>query len=133
MELIGNIITFLNGYIWSAPLIILIVGCSLYFTFRLRFVQIRLVKDMLKNILGGESSDSGISSLSAVWVALSTRIGTGSIAGVAMAIYMGGPGAVFWMWVTTILLSATSLVECTLGQLYKVRIDDEYRGGASYC
>lgn len=123
---------FLNGYLWSMPLIALALGTGLYFTFALRFVQIRRIKDMVTLLIGGQGSEKGLSSFQAFSLALSGRVGTGNIAGVATAITLGGPGAVFWMWVLAILGAATSFVECTLAQIYKVEIDGEYRGGAAF-
>lgn len=133
MDAIGNLISLLDKIVWSDIIVAVIIGASIYFTFRLRFVQIRSFKQMLKACIGGGESESGVSSLQAFWLAVGTRVGVGNIAGVATALYLGGPGSIFWMWVTAILLSVTSLVECSLAQLYKVKVDDEYRGGAMYC
>ncbi len=123
---------FLNGILWSNPLIILALGTGLFFTIATRVLQIRHIKDMVKLLLDGEASEKGLSSFQAFALAISGRVGTGNIAGVATAIALGGPGAVFWMWVLAILGSATAFVECTLAQVYKQEIEGEYRGGVAY-
>lgn len=87
---------------------------------------------MLRLLFDGKSSDKGVSSFQAFAIAISGRIGTGNIAGVATAIAMGGPGAVFWMWVIAFLGSASAFVEATLGQVYKQVINGQYRGGPAY-
>ncbi len=133
MELLGRLIDFLNTYIWSTAMIVFVLGSSIYFSIRLRFTQLRNFKDMAKNVLSSKSSESGISTFSSFCTTMAARVGVGNIAGVAVAIYTGGPGAVFWMWVTAIFLAATSFTECSLGQLYKISVDGEYRGGAYYC
>lgn len=127
------IINYLNDYVWSSAMLVFVIGSSIYFSIRLRFTQVRNLKDMVRNLLSNKNSESGISTFSSFWTTMAARVGVGNIAGVAVAIYMGGPGAVFWMWVTAILLAAVSFTECSLGQLYKIRVDGEYRGGAYYC
>ena len=88
----------LNGIVWSSALVYLCLGSGLYFSIRTRFLQVRHFRHMMKLIFDGRSSDSGVSSFQALAMSLSGRVGTGNIAGVATAIAMGGPGAVFWMW-----------------------------------
>ena len=124
----------LNGYIWSNALIFLCLGAGVYFSIRSRFVQVRQVPEMLRLMLKGEKSPSGVSSFQALTMSLAGRVGTGNIAGVATAIAFGGPGAMFWMWAVAFLGASTSFVECTLGQIYKVRdrLTYEYRGGPAY-
>lgn len=133
MEHIGDLINFLNDYVWSSAMLVFVIASSAYFSIRLRFTQVRNLKDMVRNLTSSQSSESGISTFSSFWTTMAARVGVGNIAGVAVAIYMGGPGAVFWMWVTAILLAAISFTECSMGQLYKIRVDGEYRGGAYYC
>lgn len=128
----GKIIDFLMSVIWSTPLIILCIVAGLYFSIRTRFVQIRLVKTMVLELFRGQSSDKGVSSFQAFSIAISGRIGTGNIAGVATAIAIGGPGAVFWMWLIAFVGASTAYVEATLGQIYKDVRDGEYRGGPAY-
>ena len=125
-------INALNGLIWSNALILLCLGAGIYFSFVTRFVQVRLIKDMVKLLFSGKSSEQGVSSFQAFALALSGRIGTGNIAGVATAIAMGGPGSIFWMWVIAFLGSASAYIEATLGQIYKEVKDGQYRGGPAF-
>ncbi|MBN2897366.1 MAG: alanine:cation symporter family protein [Clostridia bacterium] len=127
-----GIVDFLNGIIWSNALIYLCLLAGIYFSVLLKFPQVRLVKDMTNLLLKGESSDSGVSSFQGFAMALGGRVGTGNIAGVATAIAMGGPGAVFWMWAIAFLGAGSAYIEAALAQVYKERIDGEYRGGPSY-
>ena len=127
-----NFVNTLNGYIWSNALILLALGAGLFFSFKTRFVQIRLFKEMVRLLFSGASSNKGISSFQALSVSLSGRVGTGNIAGVAAAIGFGGPGAVFWMWIVAFLGASTAYIESTLGQIYKEEQDGEYRGGPAY-
>ena len=133
MENLGTIINVLNGYVWSTAMLVFVVVSGVYFSIRLRFTQVRNLRDMVRNLVSNQSSESGISTFSSFWTTMAARVGVGNIAGVAVAVYMGGPGTIFWMWVTSILLAAISFAECSLGQLYKLRVDGEYRGGAYYC
>jgi AGCS family alanine or glycine:cation symporter len=98
----------------------------------MKFPQVRLVKDMVKQLFAGESSDSGVSSFQSFAMALGGRVGTGNIAGVASAIGFGGPGAVFWMWAIAFLGAGSAYIEAALAQVWKDEIDGEYRGGPSY-
>ncbi|RWR06262.1 alanine/glycine:cation symporter family protein [Siminovitchia fortis] len=125
-------VEWLNGVLWSSPLIYLALGIGILFSIMTRFMQLRLVKDMITQLFSGKSSDAGISSFQAMSVALSGRVGTGNIAGTATAIAFGGPGAVFWMWAIAFLGASTAYVESTLAQIYKVKQDGEYRGGPAY-
>ena len=136
-----------NDYLWTYIVISLLVFCALYFTFRSRGIQFRLPGDMLKVVAGrpifshasgghaGEEADGElkkIGSFQAFAVSLSSRVGTGNLAGVASAIFIGGPGAVFWMWMMALFGAATAFVESTLAQLYKRRGRDSYYGGPAY-
>ncbi len=127
-----KIIEAINGVIWSDALIILCLGLGVYFSVVTRFLQVRYLKDMVRLLFGGSSSAKGVSSFQAFAIALSGRIGTGNIAGVATAIAMGGPGAIFWMWVIAFLGSASAFIEATLGQIYKEVKDGQYRGGPAF-
>lgn len=122
----------INGYLWGIVMILLCLGVGLLFTLSLRFFQVRLIKDMVKNLLGGKSSQQGISSFQGFAMALGGRIGVGNIAGVATAICFGGPGAVFWMWVYAFLGAGSAFAESTLAQVWKEEINGEYRGGPAY-
>jgi AGCS family alanine or glycine:cation symporter len=127
-----QIINEINNLVWSNALIILCLGVGIYFSVVTKFLQVRYFKEMIKLLFDGKSSDKGVSSFQAFAIAISGRIGTGNIAGVATAIAMGGPGAVFWMWVIAFLGSASAFIEATLGQVYKQVNNGEYRGGPSY-
>lgn len=127
-----SIVSTINDYVWSYALIILCGFTGIYFSIRTRFLQFRYLKRMIQILFKANDSDKGISSFQAFSLAVSGRVGTGNIIGVATAIAMGGPGAVFWMWIIAILGAASAFVEATLGQLYKQEINGEYRGGPAY-
>lgn len=127
-----QIVNAVNSIIWSNALILLCLGTGIYFSIRMRFLQVRYIKEMVKLLFGGPTSDKGVSSFQAFAIAISGRVGTGNIAGVATAIAMGGPGAIFWMWAIAFLGAASAFVEATLGQLYKEVKDGQYRGGPAF-
>lgn len=133
MDLLNNFVGWANGYIWGIGMLILIGGAGIYFTVGLGFFQFVRFRDMWSRIIEKGDSESGISSFASFCTTMAMRIGTGNIAGVAVAIYSGGPGALFWMIVIGMTNSAVCFTECTLGQLYKIRVDGEYRGGGAYC
>lgn len=122
----------INDVIWSNALIILCLAAGIYFSITTRFLQVRYVKEMVRLLFDGKSSEQGVSSFQAFAIAISGRVGTGNIAGVATAIAMGGPGAVFWMWAIAFLGAASAFIEATLGQIYKEVKDGQYRGGPAY-
>ena len=124
----------INGFLSEKVLIVLIVGLGGYFTIRSRFVQLRHFFHMFAVFRDSLKSSAGqLSSFQALMLSLAGRVGAGNIAGVGIAVTMGGPGAVFWMWVTALVGMSSSFFECSLGQLYK-RCDSDgtYRGGPSY-
>ncbi len=121
----------INEYLWN-PLIVLTLGFGALLTVLTRGVQVRRVPDMLRQLRRGEKSAEGISSFQALALTLSSRVGVGNIAGVPTAIAVGGPGALFWMAVMALLGAATAFVESTLAQIYKSRIDGQFRGGIPY-
>jgi alanine or glycine:cation symporter, AGCS family len=127
-----QIINAVNTVIWSDALIILCLGTGIYFSVATGFLQVRYLKDMVSLLFGNKGSAKGLSSFQAFAIAISGRVGTGNIAGVATAIAMGGPGAVFWMWVIAFLGAASAFVEATLGQIYKQVKDGQYRGGPAF-
>lgn len=127
-----EIVDSLNAVIWSPALVYLCLGAGLFFSIMTRFVQVRLVREMVHLLFSGKASERGISTFQALAVSLSGRVGTGNIAGVAAAIGFGGPGAVFWMWVVAFLGASTAYVESALGQIYKEVDDGQYRGGPAY-
>ena len=113
-----------------------LIGAGIYFCIRTLMVQLRMVPDMFRAITEkpGEFSEGkqGISAFKAFTISAAARVGTGNIAGVAVAITTGGPGAVFWMWMVALVGGATAFIESTLAQLYKVRDEDSFRGGPAY-
>ncbi len=125
-------ISTLNSIVWSPALIYLCLGAGLFYSILTRFAQVRHFKEMCKLMINNNESEKGISSFQALAVSLSGRVGVGNIAGVAAAIGFGGPGAVFWMWVVAFLGASTAYVESTLGQIYKVEENGQYRGGPAY-
>lgn len=127
-----QIVNWLVDQVWSTGLVVFALGAGLFFTVITRFVQFRYFKEMIKLLFEGKSSETGISSFQAFCLSLSGRVGIGNIAGVATAIAFGGPGAVFWMWVMALLGGASAFIESTLSQVYKSKIDNEYRGGTPY-
>ncbi len=130
----NQFINFTNGILWNQLLIYLLVFGGLWFSFRLKFLQFNHFIHMFKLMKTSNNSDnSGISSFQALMTSLAARVGTGNLAGVAIAISLGGPGAIFWMWVIALLGMATGYSESLLGQLYKVRDSKgEFRGGPAY-
>lgn len=128
----SEFIDLLNTYIWSNWLVGLCLLAGLYFSLATRFLQVRLIKDMVGYLFSGKESASGLSSFQAFALAVSGRVGTGNIVGVATAIAMGGPGAVFWMWIIAFLGAGSAFAEAALAQMYKKEIDGEYRGGPAY-
>lgn len=128
-----KIITFLNDCVWSWPLVGLCLIGALYFSFGTRFVQVRHFGEMMRLLFKNDKSKrEGISSFQAFALALSGRVGTGNIVGVAMAIGYGGPGAIVWMWIIAFLGAGTAFAEATLAQIYKTRHGDQLRGGPAY-
>ena len=125
-------IDFIGSVIWEPVLIYLCLGTGLFFSIITRFVQVRMFREMLHLLFSGQESKRGISSFQALAVSLSGRVGTGNIAGVAAAIGIGGPGAVFWMWVVAFLGASTAYIESTLAQIYKEEDEGQLRGGPAY-
>ena len=112
--------------------IILLVGTGIYFTFRLRFIQVRKFRHGLHVLMRQKSSGTGISSLASFLLSTAMRVGPGNILGVTGAISTGGPGALLWMWISAFFGMSTAFVEATLSQIFKERKDDEYVGGLPY-
>lgn len=127
-----NLVSILNGIIWSNALIVLCLGTGLYFSVRTRFLQVRHFKEMFRLLFDGKSTDSGVSSFQALSMTLAGRVGTGNIAGVATAIAFGGPGAMFWMWLVAFLGASTAFIEAVLAQIYKEKHLGELRGGPAF-
>lgn len=131
---LNQTISSLNTVLWSYILIVALIACALYFTFKTRGVQFRMFFEMIR-LLGDSTKkehEKHVSSFEAFAVSIASRVGTGNLAGVATAIAVGGPGAVFWMWVIALLGSATAFVESTLAQLYKRKTQGSFIGGPAY-
>jgi len=131
-----DFIATLSDFLWTYILLVALLGCGLWFTWRTRFMQFRMIGEMVR-LLGdsGTKSEQGkkhISSFQAFVVSLASRIGTGNLAGVATAIAFGGPGSIFWMWLIALVGAATAFVESTLAQLYKQPESDSFIGGPAY-
>ena len=134
-DLLVSVTGEIDGFMYTYILVFLLVVVGIWFTVRTKCVQIRYLKDMFtqlteKKHVPGERS---ISSFQALMVSTASRVGTGNIAGIATAIATGGPGAVFWMWIMSIVGAASAFIESTLAQIWKVRgADGEFRGGPAY-
>ncbi|APT85033.1 alanine/glycine:cation symporter family protein [Corynebacterium aquilae] len=135
MELLQTLVDSASNSLWSV-LVYILVAAGLYFCVRTIVVQLRYIPAMFSAITEkpsqSESGKDGISAFKAFTISAASRVGTGNVAGVAIAVTAGGPGAVFWMWMLAIIGGATSFVESTLAQVYKVRDTDSYRGGPAY-
>jgi len=124
----------MNDLLWGSILVYLLVGVGIYFTVSLKFIQFRHFRHIFTVLKNSRKADkAGVSSFQALCTSLAARVGTGNMAGVAVALTSGGPGAIFWMWLIAMLGMATSFAESTLAQLYKTRDDSgNYRGGPAY-
>ena len=133
--MLNEVLTAINDFMYTYPLLLLLVGADIYFTIRTRFVQVRLLKNSIQVIGEKAQEENGkkqVSSFQALMISTASRVGTGNIAGIATAIAVGGPGSVFWMWLMALLGGASAFIESTLAQIYKVRDGEEFRGGPSY-
>jgi len=132
--LLESTVGFLNTIFWNYILVYGLLGVGVFFTIRLGFLQFVNFGEMIRAIRGSRQSDkSGISPFQAVCTSLASRVGTGNLAGVAVALYLGGAGAIFWMWMVALVGMATGYAESTLAQLYKVRDEQgQYRGGPAF-
>ena len=129
-----SIISAINSLVWGQLMVPLLLGVGILFSLRLRFIQLRRFKHMFSILFSGKGKDNfGISPFQALCTSLASRVGTGNLAGVAVALYVGGAGAIFWMWMTALLGMATGYAESALAQLYKTQDDQgTYRGGPAY-
>ena len=131
--MIENIINTVNGWVWSPALVFLCLLAGLYFSFGTRFVQVRRFGEMARLLFSTDKTQkTGITSFQAFAMALSGRVGTGNIVGVATAIGYGGPGAIVWMWIIAFLGAGSAFAEATLAQIFKENHKGEYRGGPAY-
>ncbi|WP_214748974.1 sodium:alanine symporter family protein [Exiguobacterium sp. s189] len=131
---IRELIMQINDYLWSYLLIFVLIAGGLYFTIRMGFVQFRMLPEMFKLLFvkGLKHEKGQVSSFQAFAIGTAARVGTGNIAGVSTAIALGGPGAVFWMWLIALIGAASAFVESTLAQVYKVHDGKAWRGGPAY-
>lgn len=129
-----TVIDFLNTIFWGYVLIYGLLAIGIYFTFRLGFIQFRHFPEFIRTILIAPQTDrGGITPFQALCTSLASRVGTGNLAGVAVALALGGPGAIFWMWMVALVGMATAYAESTLAQLYKVRdTNGQFRGGPAF-
>ena len=132
---LNRAVTAAGDFLWTYILLAVLIGCALYFTIRSHGVQFRMIGEMFRLLgdsTGKHDGKKHISSFQAFAVSVATRVGTGNLAGVATAIAIGGPGAVFWMWIIALLGSASAFVESTLAQLFKQRGKHSFIGGPAY-
>ncbi|MGL5368907.1 MAG: alanine/glycine:cation symporter family protein [Cetobacterium somerae] len=132
MEILNSLINFFNDILWGYVLIVMLLFVGTYFTLKTKFVQIRYFGQMIKILGDSVGHKGGVSSFKAFCISTASRVGTGNLAGVAIAIASGGPGAIFWMWLIAIIGGASSFVESTLAQIYKVKDGEAFRGGPAY-
>ena len=134
LETISNVLTAIDDFVWGIPLIVLILAVGIFLTVRLKGLQITKLPMAIKHIIANEKSGEHgeVSSFGALCTALSATIGTGNIVGVATALVAGGPGALFWMWVSAFFGMATAYTESTLAQIFKEKKDNEYVGGLAF-
>lgn len=134
-DTINNWIISLNDWVWTFLLIIPLIAAGVYFTFRTRFVQFRHLKEMFRLLgegIAGSNKKNSVSSFQAFCIATASRVGTGNLAGVATALALGGPGAVFWMWLIALIGSASAFIESTLAQIYKEKGERSFIGGPAF-
>lgn len=132
MEILNSLINFFNDILWGYVLIVMLLFVGTYFTLKTKFVQIRYFGQMIKILGDSVGHKGGVSSFKAFCISTASRVGTGNLAGVAIVIASGGPGAIFWMWLIAIIGGASSFVESTLAQIYKVKDGEAFRGGPAY-
>ncbi|MBS5306241.1 MULTISPECIES: alanine/glycine:cation symporter family protein [Clostridium] len=135
MEFFNNIILTFNDFLWTYVLIAMLIIIGLYFTIKTRFVQFGNLKEMFRLLGDGataEKKEHSVSSFQAFCISTASRVGTGNLAGIATAIAIGGPGAIFWMWLIALIGAASSFIESTLAQIYKVKDGHTFRGGPAY-
>lgn len=136
MDWFASIVSSLNNVLWSYVLIGLLICVGLWFTFCTRFVQITNVREMFRCVLEGSRTprpEGHISPFQAFCISTASRVGVGNIAGIAIAVVTGGPGAIFWMWVIATLGAASGFIESTLAQIYKVKKPGGgFMGGPAY-
>ncbi len=136
MNWFASAVASINDVLWSYVLIIMLIGIGLWFTFTSRFVQITNIREMFRCVLEGSRTpppNGHISPFQAFCISTASRVGVGNIAGIAIAVVTGGPGAIFWMWVIATIGAASGFIESTLAQIYKIRKPGGgFLGGPAY-
>lgn len=136
MDILTQLIGGINDVLWTYILVVMLLGCAFWFTYKTKFAQFRMIGEMVRLLGDSTGKEKGrehhISSFQAFAVSLASRVGTGNLAGVATAITVGGPGAIFWMWVIALLGASSAFIESTLAQLYKEHGKDSFVGGPAY-
>ena len=129
-----DFLSFINEILWGSVMIYLLLGAGVWFTWRTKFIQFRYIRQFSKSLKRSlQPQPGGLTSFQALCMSLAARVGSGNMAGVALAIAAGGPGAVFWMWLSALLGMASSFAECSLAQLYKERDSrGQFRGGPAW-
>lgn len=135
LETLNDGIVMLNDWVWTYILIFLLIALGVYFTLKSGFVQFRYFREMFRLLgqgVAGSNSKNSVSSFQAFCIATASRVGTGNLAGVATAVALGGPGAIFWMWLLALIGSASAFIESTLAQLYKEKGEKSFIGGPAF-
>ena len=129
-----DFLSFINEILWGSVMIYLLLGAGVWFTWRTKYIQFRYIRQFSKSLKKSlQPQPGGLTSFQALCMSLAARVGSGNMAGVALAIAAGGPGAVFWMWISALLGMASSFAECSLAQLYKERDSrGHFRGGPAW-
>lgn len=129
-----DFLSFISEILWGSVMIYLLLGCGIWFTWRTGYIQFRYIRQFSKSLKRSlKPGEGGLTSFQVLCISLAARVGSGNLAGVALAIAVGGPGAVFWMWVAAIIGMASSFAECSLAQLYKERdANGQFRGGPAW-
>lgn len=134
--LLEKLVSVGNDILWTYVLIALLIMVGIYFTVKTKCVQLRYIGEMIRLLKDGvgdsANGEKGVSAFGAFALSTATRVGTGNLAGVSLAIAIGGPGAIFWMWLIALIGSASAFVEATLAQIYKIKDKSGFRGGPAY-
>jgi len=137
MEILSQIVEGVNSFLWDGALLVLLLGTGIFYTINLKFIQVRKFGEGMKRMFGnfslhGKSTEKGLSSFQALATAIAAQVGTGNIAGAATAIASGGPGAIFWMWVSAFFGMATIYAEAVMAQYTRKRENGAIVGGPVY-
>ncbi len=128
----AELISKLNGMVWSMPLVLLVLFSGLYFSIKMKFPQIRKMKTMIHSSKAKSDSGKGLNQLQSFILTAARTVGVGNIAGMATGIHFGGPGAIFWLWILAIVGSPIAMIEGIMAQTYKLEVNGEFKGGPSY-